>query len=180
MTAFRLLMPVPRRLLVDWRFRSFSLVCGSLWQLPSTSLFCCWKSAFARISDARNSIPMRAYRTEITTMGIMKKQKVEPAKASCSRFLTEHSAESGTALPSKLRSTMPNWMAIGTAHRAPMTQTQTVILTARDSLDMVCALIGWQMAKYLSVVKQVIVSMEALVDISEVNPRRMQNASPKM
>lgn len=144
-----------------------------------TGSFSFWLWILLGDSDFRNSMPIIAYRTEMTTMGMMKKQNVEDAKAFSSGYLMVHSAVSRTCLPSNSLKTTPNWIAIGTAHRPPAIHTAQMSLTTLESLDIVWALIGWQIAKYRSMVKQVMVNIEALVDISEVKPRRIQKASPK-
>ena len=64
------------------------------------------------------------------------------------------------------------------ANIAASIQITHIILIARGKFDKVCALIGWQMAMYLSTVKAVIVKTDEYDIISMKNVLNIQNPSP--
>lgn len=61
-------------------------------------------------------------------------------------------------------------MAWGAARHNADTHITTTYLMTLDSFDMVCDKNGWQIARYLSAVKAVIVSTVALAEVSAANP----------
>ena len=73
---------------------------------------------------------------------------------------------------------MPNCNEIGTLASAATTHTMSIILIARGKPVIVCALSGWQIAIYLSMVNAVIVNTDAYEHASEMSALNMQKVSP--